>query len=55
MSTLIEVILYFRTNKCITLADIRKDFLMIKLDSVIDKNKICFFMKEDERLVTYTR
>ena len=33
------------------LADIRKAFLMIRLNSEKDKNRFCFFLKEGEELI----
>ena len=43
---MLELLLLFRTNKYVMLADIRKAFLMIKLGSLEDRNRFCFFMKE---------
>ena len=53
MGDMLELIMLFRTNKYVYLADIRKAFLMIKLKCLIDRNRFCFFMKEGDRLICY--
>ena len=46
----LNLLLLFRTNKYVVLADIRKAFLMIKLNSEKDKNRFCFFLKEGDKI-----
>lgn len=53
MKDMLELLMLFRTNKYVYLADIRKAFLMIKLKSELDRNRFCFFMKEGDKLVCY--
>ena len=53
MKNLLDLMLYFRSNKFVFLADIRKAFLMIKLRSEKDKNRFCFFMRVGEQLVCF--
>ena len=53
MGNILELLLLFRTNKYVMLADIRKVFLMIKLGSLEDRYRFCFFMKEGNRLVCF--
>ena len=53
MGDMLELIMLFRTNKYVYLADIRKAFLMIKLKYLVDRNRFCFFMKEGDRLICY--
>ena len=53
MGGMLELLLLFRSNKYIMLADIRKAFLMIKISSIKDRNRFCFFMKEGNRLVCF--
>ena len=45
MADLLEMLLKFRVDKHVLLADIKKAFLMIKLQCEEDKNKFCFFLK----------
>ena len=53
MTDLLELLLYFRTNKFILLSDIRKAFLQIKLKDENDMNRFCFFVKINDKLITY--
>lgn len=53
MGNMLELLLMFRTNQYVLLADIRKAFLMIKLEAEEDKNRFCFFMKKGQSLVCY--
>ena len=53
MGDLLELLLKFRTNENVLLADIRKAFLMIKLSKMEDRNKFCLFMKEGDNLICY--
>ena len=53
MGDILELLLLFRINKHVTLADICKAFLMIKLRSLEDHNGFCFFMKEGNKLVCF--
>lgn len=50
---LTELLLYFRTNDYVMISDIKRAFLQIKLSCEQDKARFCFFMKEDDKLVTY--
>ena len=43
MGNMLESLLLFRTNKYVMLAYIRKACLMIKLESLEDRNRFCFF------------
>lgn len=52
-SDMLELILKFRTNRYVFLADIRKAFLMIKLRNESDKNRFCFFLKLEDKLVCF--
>ena len=53
---MLELLLLSRTNKYVMFADMCKAFLMIKLGSLEDGNRFCFFIKEGNKLVcsTYT-
>ncbi len=53
VNDLMKLLLYFRSNKHVLIADIRKAFLMIRLISEEDQNKFCFFMIENDKLITY--
>ena len=53
MKDMQELIMLFRTNHYVYLADVRKAFLMIKLKSIKDRNRFCFFMREGDKLVCY--
>ena len=46
MSSLLKLMLNFRTNKYVLISDIKQAFLMIRLKSEFDKNKFCFFLEE---------
>ena len=50
---MIEILLRFKCNKYVMLKDLRKAFLMIKLKREEDKNRFCFFMKEEDELLCY--
>lgn len=50
---MLELLFKFRTNNFILLADIRKAFLMIKLKNEFDKNRFCFFLKLEDKLVRF--
>lgn len=43
---ILKLLLAFRTNHYVLLADIRRAFLTIHLKSEADKNRFCFFLKE---------
>ena len=43
MGDMLELLIHFRTNKYVLLADIRKAFLMIHLD--LEKDRNCFYKK----------
>ena len=53
MADMLELLMLFRTNRYSLLGDLRKAFLMIKLKSLRDKNRFCFFVKEGNKLVCY--
>ena len=53
MKDMLELTMLFRTNHYVYLADVRKAFLMIKLKSIKDRNRFCFFLKEGDKLVCY--
>ena len=53
MKDMLELLLKFRSNKHVIIADIRKAFLMIKLSEIKDRNRFCFFMKEGDKLICY--
>ena len=53
LADMIELMLLFRTDDFVFLADIRKAFLMIKLKLLRDKNRFCFFWKEGDKLICY--
>ena len=53
MGDMLELLMHFRTNKFVFLGDLRKAFLMIKLKSIRDKNRFCFFMKDGDELICY--
>ena len=44
LSYMLKLLLLFKTNKHVMLADTRKAFLMIRLNSEKDKNRFCFFL-----------
>ena len=48
MGNMFELLLQFRANKYVMLADIRKAFLMIKIGSIKDRNWFCFFYEGRE-------
>ena len=47
---MLNLLMSFRANNYILLADIRKAFLMIRLSLEADKNKFCFFIKDEDHL-----
>ena len=53
MSSLLQLILKFRCNKFVILADIRQAFLSIKLLTDEDRNRFCFFWVENGKVITY--
>ena len=44
MGSILKLLFYFRTNKFVTLSDIKQAFLMVKLKNEVDKNRFCFFL-----------
>ena len=50
---MLELLLLFKINIYILLADIRKAFLIIKLNSDKDKNRFCIFLKEGDRIICF--
>jgi len=53
MTSLLRLLLIFRTNKIALIADIKKAFLMIKLKEEADANRFCFFWRKDGELICY--
>ena len=53
INDMLNLLLLFKTNKYVLLADIRKAFLMIKLNSEKDKNRFCFFLKEGDKIICF--
>ena len=53
LSDMLRLLLLFKTNKYVMLADIRKAFLMIMLNSEKDKNRFFFFLKEGDELLCF--
>ena len=53
MNNLLTLLLYFRTNNQVILADIMKAFLQIRLSAEEDRNRFCFFRKIDGRYIPY--
>ena len=47
---MLQLLLSFRANNYVLLADIRKAFLMIRLKLEGDKNRFCFFLRDGDRL-----
>ena len=53
MNGLLSLLLHFRTDDYVVLADIMKAFLQIRLSSEADRNRFCFFRKTDGKFVSY--
>ena len=53
LNNLLSLLLYFRTNDYLVLADIVKAFLQIKLSSEVDKNRFSFFRRINGKFVSY--
>ena len=53
MNNLLSLLLYFRTNEFVILADIMKAFLQIRLSEEEDRNRFCFFRKINGKYVPY--
>ena len=53
LTDMLDLLLMFRSNKHVMLADIRKAYLMIKLSHEKDRSRFCFFMKENDKLICY--
>ena len=53
LSDLLKPLLFLKTNKHVMLANIRKAFLMIRLNSKKDKKRFCFFLKERDELICF--
>ena len=53
MSSLVGLLIYFRSNKYAMLSDVKAAFLQIKLKLESDKNKFCVFWKENNELIVY--
>ena len=47
---MLNLLMSFRANNYILLADIRKVFLVIRLSLEADKNKFCFFIRDGDHL-----
>jgi len=52
-SSMLNLLLSFRSNKHVLLADIKKAFLMIRLRLESDKNRFCFFLRDGDQLRCY--
>lgn len=53
MANLSKLLLQFRCHNYVMLADVRMAFLMIKLKLEEDRNRFCFFLKENDKVVAY--
>lgn len=53
LASLFRLLLQFRTNKFVVMADISKAFLQIRLKLERDRNLFCFFWQEGEELQTF--
>ncbi|KAL7631639.1 UNVERIFIED_CONTAM: hypothetical protein RMT77_018057 [Armadillidium vulgare] len=53
LASLFRLLLQFRTNKFVVMADISKAFLQIRLKLERDRNLFCFFWQEGEELLTF--
>ena len=53
MNNLLSLVMQFRTNFYVLLADIAKAFLQIRLTLEEDKNRFCFFRKINGKFVPY--
>ena len=53
MNNLLSLLLYFRTNNYVVLADIMKAFLQIRLSHEEDKDRFCFFRKIKGKFLPY--
>ena len=53
MKDIIKLSIYFRSNKYTMLSDIKQAFLQIRLARETDNNRFCFFLHDEDRLVTY--
>ena len=47
LTDMLDLLLMFRSNKHVMLADIRKAFLMIKLSHEKDRSRFCFFHERE--------
>ena len=50
---MLESLLKFRMDHCVLLADVRKAFLMIRLNRDKDKNRFCVFVKFNDKLACF--
>ena len=53
MNNLLSLLLYFKNNHYVILADTMKAFLQIRLSAEEDRNRFCFFRKIDGRYIPY--
>ena len=53
MQNMLDLILLFKANKYILLGDLRKAFLMVRLKSLRDKNRFCFFLRVNNQIRCY--
>ena len=53
LASLFRLLLQFRTNKFVVIADIAKAFLQIRLKLEEDRNRFCFFWEENGELRMY--
>ena len=50
---MLDLILLFKANKYVLLGDLRKAFLMVRLKSLRDKNRFCFFLRVNNQIRCY--
>ncbi|XP_064111443.1 uncharacterized protein LOC135218931 [Macrobrachium nipponense] len=53
MNNLLSLVLYFRNNDYVVVADIVKAFLQVRLSLESDRNRFCFFRKINGKFVAY--
>ena len=50
MQNMLHLLLKFRTNSKVLLGDLEKAFLQIRLKLLRDKNRICFFLRDGDKI-----
>ena len=53
MQNMLDLILQFKANKYVLLGDLRKAFLQVRLKSLKDKNRFCFFLRVNDQIRCY--